>query len=114
MKPFINLLVVLALSAALGLDAQAKSPKPRKSKKPGKLFVPGAGKARHNPSEIFKKLDSDADQSLSPEEFIAGHIGKKDPHKAGQIFTKKDADSDGKLSAEEFTALKKNDKKTTK
>ncbi|MDB6151942.1 MAG: EF-hand protein, partial [Chthoniobacteraceae bacterium] len=104
MKAIVNLFAVLAVSSALGMSAHAKPAKPRK------LFVPGAGKSRHNPSAIFKKLDANADQSLSFEEFKVSFHGKKNPDKAGQVFAKKDIDSNGSLTEEEFSAVKKGGK----
>jgi Ca2+-binding EF-hand superfamily protein len=61
-------------------------------------------KSKHEPAEVFKKIDSNSDNAITLEEFKAGPMGKKDPAKAEEVFKRKDKDGDGKLSLEEFTA----------
>lgn len=90
-----SLLSVLALSASLSFAADGDKPK----KPPG-----GGDKPRPNPEEIFKHLDTDKDQSISKDEFLAGPKAKENPDKAAQIFGHKDKDGDGKLSKDEFAA----------
>ena len=91
MKSIISILSALAISTAFTAFADEKKP--------------GEGdKPKHNPEEIFKKLDANSDVSLSMDEFKAGPMGKKDPAKAEEIFKKLDKNSDGKLSLEEWKA----------
>jgi Ca2+-binding EF-hand superfamily protein len=61
-------------------------------------------KGKGNPEELFKKLDTNGDGSLSLDEYKAGPAGKKDPAKAEESFKKHDKNADGKLSLEEMTA----------
>jgi Ca2+-binding EF-hand superfamily protein len=61
-------------------------------------------KPKRDPAEVFKKIDTNSDSSITLEEFKAGPMGKKDPAKAEEAFKKRDKDGDGKLSLEEFTA----------
>ena len=63
---------------------------------------PAGEKPKRNPEEMFKKLDTNNDGSVSKEEFLAGPAGKRDAAKAEQNFAKRDKDSDGKLTLEEF------------
>jgi Ca2+-binding EF-hand superfamily protein len=93
MKSLITTLAALAVATSFTLGAE-------EAKKP----AAGAEKPKHDPAEVFKKLDTNADGSVSLEEFKAGPAGKKDAAKAEEIFKKKDKDSDGKLSLEEFSA----------
>ena len=88
-------LSALVISASLALAAEGDKPK-----KPGE-GKPGEGK-RPSPEEIFKKLDANADGSVSKDEFMAGPRAKQDPAKGGEHFTRMDTDKDGKLSKEEF------------
>lgn len=96
MKRLIVMLSVLACAATLSFAEDAKP-----GDQPGKGGGPG-NHPRPNPEQIFKKLDTSADGSLSLEEFKAGPMGKKDPAKAEEIFKKSDADKDGKVTLEEF------------
>jgi Ca2+-binding EF-hand superfamily protein len=84
MKFIPSLLSALVLSTGVAMAADEAKPK-----------------AKVDPAEAFKKLDKDADGSISLEEFKAG---QKDPAKAEEMFKKKDKDNDGKLSMEEFSA----------
>lgn len=96
-----QLLLSLLLAPAIAFAAdEAKPAAPEKA--PTAPAEGGKGKA--DPEKAFKKLDSNADGSVSLEEFKAGPMGKKDPAKAEEIFKKKDKDSDGKLTLEEFKA----------
>ena len=81
--------------------------------KPGKPGEPGAKpeKPRMDPAEVFKKMDTNTDNSLSLEEFKASPRWKKDPAKADEAFKKRDKDSDGKLNLEEFSAKPEKPKK---
>lgn len=96
MKRLIVTLSALACAATLSFAEEAKP-----GEQPGKGGGPGDHK-RPDPEQVFKKLDSSADGSLSIEEFKAGPMGKKDPAKAEEIFKKSDADKDGKVTLEEF------------
>ena len=93
MKPIVTLLTVLGLASfSFGAEGDAKKPEGEK------------GKPKANPEEAFKKLDKDADGSVSLEEFKASPRGQKEPAKAEEYFKKKDKDSNGKLTLEEFKA----------
>ena len=50
----------------------------------------------------LKKLDVNADGSLSIEEFKRSRLGKNDPSKAEQLFKVQDKDANGLLSLEEL------------
>ena len=91
-----SLLLSVLLVPAIAMAAPGDKPK-----RPGK----GGGEGgKPNPEEAFKKLDTNADGSVSLDEFKAGPRGKKDPAKAEEIFKKIDKDSDGKVTLEEFKA----------
>ena len=88
------LLTLLAVPfLAVSVHAQDKPGKPGKPEKP-----------KMDPAEMFKKLDTNSDNSLSLEEFKAGPRWAKNPEKAEGAFKKRDKDSDGKITLEEFTA----------
>jgi hypothetical protein len=89
-----TLLTLLAVPfLAVSVHAEDKPAKPGKGEKP-----------KMDPAEMFKKLDTNNDSSLSLEEFKAGPRWQKDPAKADEAFKKRDKDSDGKLTLEEFSA----------
>ena len=90
-------LCALAVCSAMTLHAADEG----KPKKPGE-GKPGEGKP--NPEEIFKKLDTNSDGSVSKEEFMAGPRAKEDPAKAETRFKALDKNNDGKLTLEEFKA----------
>jgi len=66
------------------------------------------GGEKHNPTEYFKKLDTNNDGFLSKEEFLARAEKAPDPAKAKarleERFTQLDTNKDGKISLEEFIA----------
>lgn len=93
-------LTALLMSASLAMAAEGDKPKKPEGGKPGE------GK-RPNPEEIFKKLDANADGSVSKDEFLASPRAKQDPAKAEEHFSHVDKDGDGKLSKEEFVAMAK-------
>lgn len=88
MKSLITSLAALAMAANLAIAEDAK---PDATKE----------KPKRNPEDVFKKLDSNSDSSVSVDEFKAG---RKDPAKAEEMFKKRDKDGDGKLTLEEFKA----------
>ena len=89
------LLALLVVPALAFAQAEGKPGKPGRG--------PGAGKGqRPNPEAQFKKLDTNADSSVSLDEFKAGPQGKKDATKAEEMFKRLDKDKDGKLTLEEF------------
>lgn len=87
--------ILLSLLAVpfLAVAVQAQDAKPEKPNKP-----------KMDPAEVFKKMDSNADGSVSLEEFKASPRWKKDAAKADEAYKKRDKDSDGKLTLEEFSA----------
>ena len=93
-------LTALFVSASLALAAEGDKPKKpgEGGKPPG---GPGDGK-RPNPEEVFKKVDANADGSVSKDEFMAAPFAKKDAAMAEKRFTTQDKDKDGKLTKEEF------------
>ncbi len=109
MKVITTLLTVLALTSFTLNAAEEGAKKPAEEGAPKKAAEEGAKKPKGNPEEMFKKLDKDANGSVSKEEFLAGPFGKKDPTKAEETFKKKDKDGDGSLSKEEFLPKKKKD-----
>ena len=94
MKTCMFTLGAMALATSLIL-AQEGPGGPDKGKGPGK------GK-RPNPEQIFKKLDTDANNSISLDEFKASPMAQRDEAKAEEIYKKIDADSDGAVTLEEF------------
>ena len=106
MKQILTSIIAISVSAFVATaadEAKPAAPAEAAAKK-------GEGKPHGNPEEMFKKLDSNNDGSISLDEFKAGPIGKKDAAKAEEIFKKKDKDGDGKLSKEEATAEHKKKK----
>ena len=81
-------ILAIAASFSYGEEAPAKPDKPK----------------HPNPEEMFKKLDTNSDGSISLEEFKASPKAQKDPAKAEERFKKMDADSNGSVSLEEFKA----------
>lgn len=88
--------LALAVSLSFAQDAPADP-----AQEPGKKGGPDKGR-RPNPEALFKKLDTNADGSLTLDEFKAGPLGKKDPAKAEAAFKKLDGDADGKVTLDEF------------
>jgi hypothetical protein len=91
------ILTLSALFVSASLALAADEAKPKKPGEGGK----GDGK-RPDPAEMFKKLDTNADGSVSKDEFMAGPQAKENAERAGKMFEFKDADKDGKLTKEEF------------
>lgn len=87
-------LCALAICGAFTLHA-ADAPKKGEGK-------PGEGK--RNPEEMFKKLDTNGDGSVSKDEWMAGPMAKRDAAKGEERFKSLDKNGDGKLSLEEFKA----------
>ena len=98
MKTCIHTLGAMAIAASLCFGQDGQPPK-----SPGGSGGPGKGN-HPKPEEIFKKLDTNSDGSLSLDEFKAGPRAQKDPAKAEEIFKKIDSDSSGSVSLEEFKA----------
>jgi hypothetical protein len=97
LQPFTTMKRILTLSAffvatatAFAEDAAAADP----AKAPGK----------HDAEAVFKKIDANADGSVSKEEWSASPKGQKKPDKLEKKFSAMDKDSDGKISKEEFIA----------
>src|SRR5688572_4576666 len=99
MKILITTLTAIALSASVSL-AEDKPPGGGGPGGPG-----GEGKRqRPNPEEMFKRLDSNGDGSISADEFKASPRGQKNPERADEAFKRMDKDADGKVTTEEFKA----------
>ncbi|HEY1051703.1 MAG TPA: EF-hand domain-containing protein [Prosthecobacter sp.] len=90
MKSITSILAILALAVTVNA-ADEKKPEE-------------GAKKKANPEEAFKKLDKDANGSVTKEEWAASPQAKKDAAKAEKMFSGKDKNGDGSLSKEEFTA----------
>lgn len=93
------LLAVPFLATSLHAEDKPATPPAPPAAKPGQPAKP-----RATPEEIFKKIDTNSNSSVTLEEFKALPRFKKDASKADEIFKKKDTNSDSKLTLEEFTA----------
>ncbi len=102
MKKLVTTLSALALATTLSLAQDKPAGPPPGGPGPGPGGPGGPGGGRPNPEEIFKKLDTNNDGSLSLDEFKAGPRAQKEPDKAEAAFKKMDKDNDGKLTLEEF------------
>lgn len=91
MKSITSILAILALAATVNAAEGDKKPEE-------------GAKKKANPEEVFKRLDKDANGSVSKEEFLASPQAKKDEAKATERWTKLDKDANGSLTKEEFTA----------
>lgn len=93
---------VAALIAAGSAVAQQPAPMPTKPEKSATApKSPDAPTASQSIDALFKRIDTDANGSLSKEE-----LDKFDPE-AAKSFDKYDADKDSKLSLSEFDAMVK-------
>jgi Ca2+-binding EF-hand superfamily protein len=88
-----SILLTLLAVPFLAVAVQAEDAKPAKPAKP-----------KMDPAAAFKKMDKDANNEVSLEEFKATPRWQKEPEKAEGAFKKKDKDADGKLTLEEFSA----------
>ena len=90
MKQILTSIIAISVSAFVATAAdEAKPAAPAEAPaKKGK----GEGKKGGSPEDMFKKLDSNSDGSISLDEFKAGPAGKKDAAKAEEVFKKKDKD----------------------
>lgn len=96
MKTTITLLSALALATSLSFG-QDQPDGPQKGPR-----GPGGPGQRPNPEEMFKKLDTNNDGTVSLDEFKASPIGQKDAAKAEELFKKLDANADGGVTLEEL------------
>jgi hypothetical protein len=100
----IGMFTALSLIGRIALAEDGAKPEGgRPHGKPGE-GKPGeeAPRPHKPPEEIFKKIDTNGDGSLSLDEIKESPRGKQDPAKAEEMFTKKDKDGDKKLSLAEF------------
>ena len=100
MKPLVSILSALALSTTLAfaLDeapgaAGTTSTAASESKR---------GRKAQDPEKMFKKLDGNADGSVTLEEFKTGPRAQKAPERAEALFKRRDADGNGSLTLEEL------------
>ena len=98
MKKLISSLGVLALASALSLAEDKPPVPPPPGGEPG---GPRDGR-RPPPEEMFKRLDTNGDGTVSLEEFKAGPRGQRNPERAEEAFKRMDKDGDGKLTLEEL------------
>lgn len=91
MKTCIHTLGILAIASSLSFAQDDQKP-------------PEAPPKRPAPEERFKRLDKDANGTVSLEEFKASPMGQRNVERAAEIFKKIDADSNGELTLEEFKA----------
>jgi hypothetical protein len=99
MKTIIHTFGIIAATASLtfGQDQPPRGP--------GGPGAPGGPRGpRPAPEEVFKKLDTSGDGTISLDEFKAGPMAQKNPQKAEEIFAKIDIDSNGSVTLEEFKA----------
>lgn len=89
--------LITSIAAVMLLTAVS----PAEDKPPG---PPPGGQGKPNPEDVFKKLDTNGDGSISLDEFKAGPRAPKDEAKAKEIYGKIDADGSGGISQEEFKA----------
>lgn len=99
MKKLLTIAVALFAGFAIAADGDDKG---EKGKGKG-----GDAKGKGKGGQMFEKLDTNTDGSISKEEFAAGPMGKKLTEKGGQeavdkAFGKLDADADGKVTKEEM------------
>ena len=67
-----------------------------------------------DPAAAFAKLDTNADKTLSLDEFKASPRFKKDASKADGAFKRMNKSGDGKMTLEEFSAKPERPKKPGK
>jgi Ca2+-binding EF-hand superfamily protein len=65
---------------------------------------PGEKPPHPEPAEVFLKMDTDGDGSLSLAEFLASPAGQKGLAQAEEFFKRMDKDGDGSVSRDEFRA----------
>ncbi len=100
MKSLSTILAIFALAVTVNGADEPKKPDAPKAPE-------GAKKAPMSAADMLKKLDKDANGSVSKEEWMASPQAKKDATKAGEAFGKKDKNGDGSLSLEELTPAPK-------
>lgn len=88
MKSCIQILGIIALATSLSFG-EDQAPKEKKNP---------------DPEKTFKKFDTDANGSLSLEEYKASPMGTRAGDKAAPKFKKLDTDGNGSVNLDEFKA----------
>ena len=93
MRKFWSAVLVLAVAGIIGVGSAFAADPPKKERKKGE---------RPSLEQIFKKLDTTADDNLTAAEFATSPRLKGDEAKAKEILAKMDGDKDGKVTCKEF------------
>ena len=116
-----SILLTLLAVPFLALSVQAEDAKPAAPTPPAAPASPAppavpdqGGKPKMDPAAAFAKLDTNADKTLSLDEFKASPRFKKDASKADGAFKRMNKSGDGKMTLEEFSAKPERPKKPGK
>ena len=93
MTKFWSIVLVLAVAGIIGAGSAFAADPPKKERKKGE---------RPSLEQIFKKLDTTADDNLTAEEYAKSRRLKGDVAKAKEILAKMDGDKDNKVTCKEF------------
>ena len=86
----VSFLVVLSLTGVLAAPAEARVGRA--------IGVAKAAKRKHDPAQMFRRIDTNNDGKISLAEFTAHHNGEKAEH----LFKRMDKDNDGFVTPAEF------------
>lgn len=116
MKSITSILAIVAVSTTFALADDKPAPAadpaaPAPATTPATTTTPAApettpAKPKHDPAEVFKKLNKAGDGKLTLEEFLASKHAQQDPDKAKAQFKKLDKDGKGFVTLEEFSAAR--------